>query len=106
MEFFLILNTLCKFGGKSVFKRCTGENKAGKYERIMPNMMICIMLLIEFTTCYLVNGYECTTVLFVYVFYFLCFTGCAVYLDKNGMPLEVRKDRAKGYKILGDVDKK
>ena len=32
--------------------------------------------------------------------------GCAVYLDKNGVPLEVRRDKTKGYKILGDVDKK
>ncbi|RUS88457.1 hypothetical protein EGW08_003794 [Elysia chlorotica] len=31
---------------------------------------------------------------------------CAVYLDKNGIPLEVRRDKAKGYKILGDVNKK
>ncbi|GFR81312.1 FAST kinase domain-containing protein 3 [Elysia marginata] len=31
---------------------------------------------------------------------------CAVYLDKNGIPLEVRRDKAKGYKVLGDVNKK
>ncbi|GFN93080.1 fast kinase domain-containing protein 3, mitochondrial [Plakobranchus ocellatus] len=31
---------------------------------------------------------------------------CAMYLDKNGIPIEVKKDKTKGYKILGDVDKK
>lgn len=31
---------------------------------------------------------------------------CAVYLDKKGFPLEVRKDKTKGFSIIGDVDKK